>query len=433
MAYTGQQIFALMNGNCNTTTRMDSAQVAAASLTGTHHEIVSELSEIQAVMSGAWEGGAAAQANAGMNPFIDTSNVAAGHLDSAGSNLHAQNSVFHDVRGKLQPVGGDRPDDTGLFDTLSIGASDAEKDAAKWDAANKNNIEQYGVYSNGSTANGSGMVAQHYPPITPELGTAGLTQPTAPSAVDAAGGQVSTVHGPGSGVVSGPGGGSPPPAGAGPGLQYPGVNGPATPRPAATGPTTPAAAAPPVQDVTRPAAYLPGAGTGSGPDGSGVGRPAHSAGGSGAGLVPGGFGPAGPGGQSSNGPAGRAGTNVAPGTGTGTGSGLAGGRVAGGGIGSGPGSGVGGPGPGAGLTPGKGVGVGVPGTTGAGGAGAAGSGAAGPRGGAGMGGMAPAGGAGRGKGGEDEEHQAKITIPGDDPDELFGGTPGRTTPPVIGA
>jgi hypothetical protein len=45
----------------------------------------------------------------------------------------------------------------------------------------------------------------------------------------------------------------------------------------------------------------------------------------------------------------------------------------------------------------------------------------------------PMGGGGRGgQGGEDEEHQRKITVPGDDPDSIFGGHYERTTPPVIG-
>jgi hypothetical protein len=45
----------------------------------------------------------------------------------------------------------------------------------------------------------------------------------------------------------------------------------------------------------------------------------------------------------------------------------------------------------------------------------------------------PMGGGGRGgQSGEDEEHQRKITVPGDDPDSIFGGQYERTTPPVIG-
>lgn len=425
MGYSGAQIYELMNANPTTTETMDSAQVASHQLKVKHETLVSRIARIQDMLDSAWQGDAAAKANTGMLPLVQTSQQAANDLNMAKDSMYNQNSAFHGTRGGLVPVATERPDDSGLGSIVSIGASDAEKAAAQWNSDNQHNIRLYEAYAQNTDAN-RGVIVRQYPELaaTPSGRAVGDTQP-ADSVTQSGGsgpyvGSGSGYNGPTS--ASGYSGGTGAPFASAPQVQSPA---PAPPpqtqvppaanwQPPGSG-TTPSRTAP-TPPSQQPGYQLPPRGGTNPPRNPGFGPPGGG----------GGFGPIGPGGG--------------PGSGTGGfgprgGGGAGGGGYGGGARGFGPmgGSAGGAGGPGGGQ-PGMGRGTGavMPGENAAARGGAAGSaGASGGRGGGMMGGPMGAGGRG-GKGGEDEEHQRKITLPGDDPDSLFGGSYERTTPPVIG-
>ena len=147
MAYSAAEIFMKMNSNCNTTQRLDEAQQASHRLEVVHREMAESLSTGQKTLSNFWKGNAAESATAGLNPLIKTSTETAERLEGVRESMYEQNSAFHETRGSLRPVSTDRPDDSGLFDYMSIGASDAEKAAAEWDTNSRHNIAQYDAYS----------------------------------------------------------------------------------------------------------------------------------------------------------------------------------------------------------------------------------------------------------------------------------------------
>lgn len=406
-----------MNSNCNTTQRLDEAQQASHRLEVVHREMAKALSNGQKDLNEFWKGNAAESATAGLNPLIQTSGATAERLQGVRESMYEQNSVFHETRGSLRPVSTERPDDSGLFDYMSIGASDAEKAAAQWDNDSRHNIAQYDGYARITEANRSRVAVEHAP-VDASPGAGGITTPQSTGSVTQATGSGPSV-GTGSGYngptsSSGYSGGTGSPVAPSPQVQNP------APAPPPQHQVPPAAKWQPPGDGTTPSRVAPA------PPGGGQ-RPGYMPprGGYDANRNPG-FGP--PGGGSGFGP-----------VGTGGGSGSAGGFGPRGSGGSGYGGGARGFGPtggapGSGAQPGMGRGTGavMPGENPAARGGAAGSaGATGGRGSGMMGGPMGAGGRG-GKGSEDEEHQRKITLPGDDPDSLFGGHYERTTPPVIG-
>lgn len=417
MAYTGAEIFMKMNSNCNTTQRLDAAQLASHRLEVVHREMADSLSNGQKSLNKFWKGDGAETASSGLTPLITTSTETADRLKNVRESMYEQNSAFHETRGALRPVSTERPDDSGLFDYTSIGASDAEKAAADWDTDTRHNIAQYDGYDRLTQAN-RGKVTVEYAPVDPSSGAGNVT--TAQSA----------------GSVSQPGG-SGPYAGSGNGYNAPtsasgysgGTGAPLAPPPPVNSPPP---APPPPQNQVPPAANWrppqfggtapsqanpnqPPTNPGYRPPNSGYGNPGprYNPGQGGFGPMGGsGFGPTGSGGGSGGfGPRGSTGGGY--GGGGARGFGPTGGSPA---PQPGMGRGTAAVPPGAENTPGRG---GAPGS----------SGSAGGRGGA-MG--APMGGGRGGRGGEDEEHERKITVPGDDPDSVFGGHYERTTPPVIG-
>jgi hypothetical protein len=363
------------------------------------------LTEAQKDLAEFWQGKGADAASGGLASLIQATQEDAQNLRTMHSSMADQVAAFLDTKNKLTPMEGDRPDDQGLGDYLSIGASDSEIAAAQWDTNNQANLAHYEQFSTASETNSTNLV-QDYTTPSAAPGGPGIDQPRPVGPVTAFGGDPSHPGGSGGHTraagMGGPGIYTPPP-------MAPPVSTP----PSGQQVMPPAAQWTPPSEGTRTSGYArpdfsrpPG---GYRPPGFGPGSDYNPGGGFG--PTGGGFGPIGSGG-------------FGPGAG-GSGSGGYGGRMSGGLPGSG--SGMREPG----MATGSGRGAGMPGEAAGARGGAA---AAGAKGAPGMGGMGAGAGAGKGKGGEDEEHQRKITLPEQDPDSIFGGTPDgvKPTPPVIG-
>jgi len=400
MTYSGWEIFTKLNANPDTTGTLDKAQQASHTLMDVHHRMSGTLEKSQTALSSFWKGKAADSGVAGLAPLIATSKIAGENMDRARQSMFDQNASFHYTRGNVRPVEKERAGDSGPEDVLSIGASDDEIAAAKFDADTKHNVEIYEPYYQSTQPRQQSLApvypAAHDPNVSPG--------PITPDPIDPGQTKVSGFSGgPGdSGRHSGPSGytGGPSSYSAPPGAEgYQAPRPPQVPQP------------PRVPQMPRP---LPSPRPNDQTDLSSTDHRVQAR--------PGGFPPPnfGPG-------------SGGPGGGNGFGPGSGGGFGPGGGFGGGfgPGGSTGGPGS---MGPGRGVGAAMPGEGAMRGTPAGGAAAAGRPGAAGMGGGGMGGGAGKGKGGEDEEHQRKITLQEEDGDSLFGGYDGdKPVPPVIGA
>ncbi|WP_370932955.1 WXG100 family type VII secretion target [Amycolatopsis sp. cg13] len=411
MAYTGADIYKLMH-NPGDTSSLDSSRAAAEELKGVHENLGKMLANSQKALDSFWKGTAADGAKQGLNPLIQASQTAAQNLDRTQQSMADQSSSFTTTKNSVRQVADSRPDDQKLSDYVSIGASDDEKAAAKFDSDTKFNVEQYTNYEVSTNPRISFLPADYPSAHDPNVSAGGIN-PT-----DSGTGTSSGRAGSGAGHHSS-GGGSSHNYGGGPSHSYssgpstysapPGAAGmPVPPPPGHGGPVAPPVSPP--NDSTRAAWADP-----TPPSPPPTWQPPSSlpgGGNTGNGGMNGAFGPVG--GLGGFGPTSGGGGGFGPG---GSGSGSGGAGSAGG---AGP-RGVGG-GTGAGAL---GESAGRPAMGGS-------AGAAGAKGQAGMGGM---GGGGKGgKGPEDEEHQRKILLAEEDPDSIFGGYDGnRPTPPVIGA
>ncbi|WP_409493440.1 hypothetical protein [Amycolatopsis sp. cmx-11-12] len=399
MTYSGWEIFTKLNTYPETTATLDRAQVASHTLMDIHGRISTAMESSQTALSSFWKGKAADSGAAGLAPLIATSKIAGENMDRARQSMYDQNASFHYTRGNVRPVEKERAGDSGPEDVLSIGASDDEIAAAKFDADTKHNVEIYEPYYQ-STQPRQLTLAPAYPaahdpnvsagPITPDPVDPGQTKV---SGFSGGHGESGRQGGPG-GYTGGPSSYSAPP----------GAEGYQAPRP-------PQISQPPrMPQMPQPPRSMPSPRPNDQTDLSrtdrglevrpGDHRPPS--------FGPGGGGPGGPGGG---------GGGFGPGSG-----GFSGGFGPGG---STPGN----------MGPGRGVGAGMPGEgamRGPAGTPAGGP-AAGRPGSPGMGGMGAGAGKG-GKGGEDEEHQRKIMLQEEDGDSIFGGYDGdKPVPPVIGA
>lgn len=401
--YTGAEVYRRMNAFPQNAALLEEAYQAATKLQSAHTELADRLARIQGKMDGKWSGEASAKAQAGLNPLIQTSHQASEDLNRSAQSMSGQNSAFHDTKARLVPLATTRPSTDDLASYLPFGASDSEKAAAQWDTDDRTNKQAYGTYY-AITDSNRNAAAKEYPVLN--AAPAGIAVGTAPAPPPVTG--FNGVSGTGSGRKG---------IGASGGHH---AGGPSAPSGAPTpGPSSPeSVTAPGSHDITQPGGRPSDSTTTSGytpPK-----PPVSTAPGFGTGLLPT-FGPVGTGGDTSHG----------GGIGS-LGGGVPGSRGPGGLTGGAPGTGAGAGQP---LGGGRGSGVGMPGETGTARPGGIGSpaGAAGAKGVPGMGGMAP--GAGKGKASEDEEHQRKVTLPDQDADELFGGTPDgmKPVPPTIGA
>ncbi|MEC3980655.1 hypothetical protein [Amycolatopsis sp. H20-H5] len=404
MTYSGWEIFEKLNSNPATTTRLDAAQVASHKLKVIHEDITRSMESSQTALASFWKGKAAESGAAGLAPLIQTSKIASENMDRARQSMFDQNAAFHHTRGAVVPVEKERAGDWGPGDILSIGASDDEKAAAKFDADTKKNVEAYEPYWQ-STQPRQSTLAPTYPAAhDPNVDAVPITA----DPINTGGTHTSGFTG-GSGAHRGSSGG------------YTGGPSTYTAPPGAGNYVAPPVSKLPVSrpPVNRPPVSRPPVGPPGmrrptdGTDPSWARTPSRM-------QPPGGFGPGGfgPGGDSSGG----GGGGFGPGGGGGFGPG--GGFGTGGGAG---GSGSGAPGSGSATGAGRGGMSAAEGAMGRGGVG-------GPAAGKPASGMGGMGGGKGGKGGEDEEHQRKILLPEEDPDSIFGGYDGdKPTPPVIGA
>lgn len=410
MGYSGAEIYQRMHANPATTEKLSAAQQSSHKLEVGHTGLADALAQVQQKTASVWKGKGADSGVDALTPLVEGSRQASEGMYAARWSMWNQMESFHHTRAHLRPMSSTRPECDGLFDTLSIGASDAEEDAAKWDDDNRHNIQQYAGYKSGTQPNRD-QLKKDYKPIDPNIGGSS----TEPESISTGGSAYS--GGGGSGSIPGPTNGTR-------GYSAPAGYNPAAGsawQPTSAAQQPPAAAAQPLAAQQPPAAQWrqPDTGTST----AGYGAPT--------GFGPGygsGFGPAG---SAGFGPAGSAGGGYgAGGYGAGGyGGGYSGGGYAGGGFGP-RGSAPQAPAAGSratGATPhGSGSGVaprGYSGTTSTGGSSSSPMGR--PMGGAG---------GGRGQGGEDEEHERKFVLPTSDPDDVFGGIPEGSVvvPPVIG-
>ncbi|MEW2501791.1 hypothetical protein AB0878_15040 [Amycolatopsis sp. NPDC047767] len=418
MPLTGADIYKQLHDPGDTSS-MDRVGRGCGDLKTIHNDVADKLTDSQNTLNTFWKGQAADSGSAGLTPLITTSRTAANKMDTMRESIEQQSAAFTTAKNSVVPVDDSRPDDNTIEDWLSIGASDDEKKAAKFDTDTNANVATYNQYSGGSQARSENIPVDYPAAHDPSVSSGGIT----PDRIDTGKPGGSHVSGSGGhsggysgGYTGGPSTYTAPPGAAGyhapppPGHSTAGVNTPAA------NDSTSAAFAGPTQTPGGP-----GSPSWQGPGGTGINGPG--------GGNSGGFGPG-------FGPVGGFGGGIGGGGGFGPGGSRGGFGPGGGGSGFGPGGGGASSGGAAGM--GRGVGAGA--GTGAGamgeGAGAArpgGMGAAGAKGQPGMGGMG-AGGAKGGKGPEDEEHQRKILLSEEDPDSIFGGYDGdKPTPPVIGA
>lgn len=145
MPYTGADIYNLMH-NPGDTSSLDSGRAAAEALKGVHENLGKMLANSQKALDLFWKGTAADGAKQGLNPLIQASQIAAQNLDRTQQSIADQSSSFTTTKNSVRQVADARPDDQKFTDYVSIGASDDEKAAAKFDSDTKFNVEQYTNY-----------------------------------------------------------------------------------------------------------------------------------------------------------------------------------------------------------------------------------------------------------------------------------------------
>jgi hypothetical protein len=412
MVYSGKEIFDKLNAFPATTQSLDAAEVASHKIKEIHHDISKSMTDSQAALNSFWKGKGAENAAAGLAPLIQSSQAAAENLDRARLSMYDQNSSFHETRGAVVPVEAERVGDNGPLDLVSIGASDDEIAAAKFDSDTKHNVDTYEAYYQSTVPRETQLPATYPAAHDPNVDVGGVTPDpidpgqAGPQPIDGKQGSGGGSDGTrAAGFGGGPSTYTAPPGAVNYQVPLPPVSNPVPdPRPPVV---QPPGFRPPSDNTDLSSWKPPVNPPGSRPPGGYV-PPGSGGGGGGFGPMGGGFGPVGGGG-------------FGPGSGGG-GGGLGGGKMTGGTPGAG----------GGGLSGGRASGVGMPGEGGVRGGSAMGGAAGGKAGANGMGGM---GGGKGGQGAEDEEHQRKILLPEEDPDSIFGGFENgqKPTPPVIGA
>jgi hypothetical protein len=389
---------------------IDDAQQAANRLKGNYDQRVQAIDSISKDMDEAWRGdsGTAAQ-NSGAHPLKAWMSDSGTKLADSDKYLGEQQTAFTTVKAKVQQVP-QQPPQNNFLNEITPWTTDTDRSIRDYNQKGQANVDAYNEYVKSSGTNAKGLPT--YSQLDGSVGDVNVNggggDPNKP------GGDPNQPGGP-----SQPGGGTPPggtpnvPGGSYPPGSTPGIPGGGYP-PGGT-PQVPGGSYPPGGTPGVPGGNYPGGGyqPGGVPNIPGYDGSTRAAGFTpgpipGADFSGGGFGPGGGGGFG-------VGDTGAGGFGPGSAGGFGPGGT--GGAGSGSGSGAAGAGSGAAGRGGAG--------TGAGGAGAGGKTGAG-----GMSGMGGMGGAGKGKGGEDDERQAKFLV-GDDPNEIFG-TDELTAPPVIG-
>ncbi|GAB3506001.1 PPE domain-containing protein [Amycolatopsis cihanbeyliensis] len=414
-ALTPAQIYQQVTGGAGTE-RLSAAQEAAAKLRRRLEERADRVMRLGGKVQEGWQGEAGEAAANAASPLARAAMQDADHLAEADSGAGEQAGAFDRVRSTVVPVPPKPPELTpqDVVDGLSTGDFGAHsRRLAEYNAGSQTNVAAFGAYHQASTA-----TAQTYPaayaPMADPGGSVGLTE-SGTGGTDSGISRPQSSPGPVVGGSVGASGGAPRSTDTGSGervqppptVNPPGDGGPSGPAPSdSTAPRT-------GTDSTRAAAAstppppVPGGQDGYrfGPTGTPVNNLNTNTG-------------AGPHSGTTIGPIGTGTENRAPGTG---------------GYRSGGGPGAGGPGagrPGAGPGGGRFTGALPPGEGGTVRGGASGTpGAAGTR---GTGAMPMGAGAGRGRGAEDEERKRPDYLKDPDPDDTYGGTEGKTVPPVIG-
>nr|WP_245788919.1 PPE domain-containing protein [Amycolatopsis marina] len=447
---TGEQVYTNFTAGKGTEP-LQRISVELSKLRSTYADRAQSISEINTQMKSAWTGDASVAAHSGATPLVDALGDSARNMDHTTDSTASQSAAWEGASRSVEPVPPmpekPNPWTTGLKAAIPVAGPFMAADdinsyqdgAQAHQRASQHNVDVMNSYT--SQTGGNSGFPRSYSLLQPSSGSISLSDGSGPGGIDGRQSvapdttQASSSYVPGPAAVNS----------GGPVSAAPQVNSPissSTVAPPTTG-GTPNSVAPP-----------PSVGTSGGNTGGGNTGPA------GGGLV------TGPGGnRDSNRPgANRTGPGASRGTGftrtpTGPGRGLAGDRLrsvpdpksaaAGRGGSGGTGGGGGGAGAGAGrageavgrgggaaaenargLAAGKGTGAGMPGGVAAGESAAARGGASAARGAGGM--PMGAAGAGRGKGSEDDEHQRAAYLQENDPDAVFIGDLGKTTPPVIG-
>lgn len=417
--YDGQEIWALMVGNCGTTDTLTEAQRTAASFRTMHDEVAKELAKIQIEMGEAWVGEAADAAKNPLQAFREMSATAGTNLEPSRTSFDDQSRTYLSAKGNINPIPKE-PEQAGWWGRNTPFGTSQEELNEQWYGKHEANQRTYTEYVNASNTNAT-AIPQQYPKVDMSFSEPGDSRDAREGTSRTAGTpSVGGAGGTGGGVGGGSfGGGYSGPTSA---SSVPQVNAPAA---SATGPSGTGAYLP---GSTSPSGYPGGTSSSGTPGAGGVGP---------GGVAAGGYGPGsfGSGGRNRSGSGAGGYGAVAGGFGpTGGGFGPTGGGAGGAGV-AGGGAGGSSGGLGAGARAGA-AGMG----SGAGGSGGAAGGAAGARG--GTGGMM-GGGAGGGRGGDDDkEHQRRFI---QDSDEWFrperdedGGilrdplTGMPVVPPVIG-
>ncbi|WP_158880633.1 hypothetical protein [Amycolatopsis anabasis] len=391
-----------------------------------------QITKLAASMEEGWQGEAGGEAARGAGPLAVEHARAAQEMATAKDLLQSQADAFHDTKSKVQQVPQVPQSPPTFLDILVDGNAKAnyENQVTAANNASQVNVQAMQNWTTTSGYNGT-MMPSTYGSIdpnalgivtaeTPRKGFSRVegkvSDPRVPKGTGRQGTQGTQGTDGNVGSLKGDGTRTPPPIN-----QVPPQTDPARPPRQGTDPG--AADERPVRPGPGPNPVWPQPGPGDGPGRSPIGG------------QPPGYLPIGgnPGYDNSRGGLGsRFGTGSGPGSGPGAGS--ASGRIGG----SGPGNPGGLAGEKAGLGGGRATGAGVPGAHGeqvgrAGGPGARGAG--------GAGGPMGAAGAGKGRGAEDEEHQRKYVVEGDEHFQLTDEEGERVvdprtgmspTPPVIG-
>ncbi|OXM66401.1 hypothetical protein [Amycolatopsis vastitatis] len=408
--YTAQQIVDFLKSGDGPDSLFASSELAQQ-MAAKHVEARDMMTRLQAAMSEAWSGDAAAQAQAGAGPLLAASEVSAVHLAAAQNSLMTQGADYADLRNKVGDGPGPQPQEDFLSRTFPM-FTDKDEQIAGWNAKAQEVVQHYGTYAGQSGENAAGL-PQDYGELTLPAGGADIEHAEKPAAVtpstgrdDHRTGTTTQVEHRGTDVSAQqqrPSTDTPSANTTVPVQQRPGTGQDDTTR--TTG-LTPVAHTGPGDGTIRPSPINPGFGRdgGSGDVNTrlGLGVPVID----------------GPGGT---GRFGTPGTGGEPGGARGSEPGRTGGSE--------PGRGGAGSGRGLGSEPGGRSGVGRFGEPGVARPGAAG--AAGKPGAGAMGGPL-------GRGGdkeEDKEHKRLDILQEPDPDELFGGFPDgmKPVPPTIGA
>ncbi|TWE30150.1 hypothetical protein FHX69_2847 [Prauserella muralis] len=423
-----------------------------ARLKASYRNRAESIAALQQQMASAWTGDAGTAAREGAGPLEQALKESAANFDQTVRSMADQSSSWNSAARSVEPVPPmpekPSPWTTGLKAAIPVaGPFMAADDLRTYQegvvahtAASANNVavmDKYSAATSGNAAN----IGHDYTVLEPGSASVSLKSST-PSGIsgDLSGAPGAThssaVSGPGAGPVTTSGGpvsgavphvNAPSATGAGPTPVSPGGGPPVSTPNVGTGGTTGLGAPTGIAAATN---VPPSRSTPSDSTRQGTGRPSFgnsstrgtsgtSRGGTGTSRSTTGTGPG-----SGRGGAGlgeRAGSRLyGPGAGR-----AGGGEAAGGGRAAGAADGA------RALGAGKGTGVGMTGGAAAAAESAAARGtAAGARGGA----MGPVAGTGanRGQGAEDEEHQRAAYLQENDPDEVFIGDLGKTTPPVIG-